>query len=366
MKQNLKNIKKKSSFKKEKVKNFAILTGGGDCPGLNAAIRAIVKRCARGDAQVYGVLNGYEGLYKNKFRLLKEIDVSGIIDKGGTILGSSRFHPLKNPDSEERIKKNLQEKNISLVFNVGGEGTMRAAYELNRRKIPCIGVPKTIDNDLWGTDFTFGFDTAVQIATDAIDRLHTTAESHRRVMLVEVMGRHTGWIATYSGIAGGADAILIPEKTFSLKKLIEIIRSRQKKGKKFSIIVVSEDAKILLDLDSNKAELLKTPMYHDEYGNLKLGGITQLLEKELKQHLKIEVRSTILGYIQRGGTPTAHDRVLATRLGVSAAELGLSGISGKMVGLHGNKIRALDLSQVIKKLKKIDPNTYQVAEVFFG
>lgn len=356
MKQNLKSSKK----------NFAILTGGGDCPGLNAAIRAIVKRCAKEQVTVYGVLNGFAGLYKNQFRLLKEINVSGIINQGGTILGSSRFHPLKNPDSEERIKKNLKEKNISIVFNIGGEGTMRAAYELNQLKIPCIGVPKTIDNDVFGTDFTFGFDTAVQIATDAIDRLHTTAESHSRVMLIEVMGRHTGWIATYAGIAGGADAILIPEKKFSLKKLIEIIHIRQKKGKKFSIIVISEDAKIIVDIENKKTNMLHTPMFHDEYGNLKLGGITQLLEQELRKHLKIEVRSTILGYIQRGGTPTAHDRVLATRLGVAAAELGLQGISGKMVGLRGNQIKAIDLKEVIQKLKTVDLKTYQVGEVFFG
>lgn len=348
-----------------KKKAIGVLTGGGDCPGLNAAIRAVVRRAHRSGVTVWGIREGFQGLYDNRMDLLRSIDVAGIVSRGGTILGTSRFNPLTQKDGLKKIKAAMRKRKISCLIAIGGEGTQRCAFELHQKGIPCIGVPKTIDNDVYGTDFTFGFDTAVSIATEAIDRLHTTAESHNRVMLIEVMGRHTGWIATMSGIAGGADAILIPEEIFPLSRLVKIIETRQRSGKKFSIVVVSEDAKILLDLNQSKKELLKTPMGQDEFGHLKLGGITTLLEKELRRHLDMEIRSTILGYIQRGGSPTAYDRVLATRLGIAAAELAIRGKTGVMVGLKGTEIRSIPLKKVVKRLKTVDRKLYEVGEVFF-
>ncbi len=356
------NIKER----KTPSKVIAVATGGGDCPGLNAAIRAVVRRANQEGCSVLGVMEGFRGLYNGAMVPLSSLDVSGIINRGGTILGTSRFNPLKKPHAAQKIKAHLLEKKISCLVNIGGEGTMRFSHALHRLGIPCIGIPKTIDNDIWGTDFTFGFDTAVNTAMDAIDRLHTTAESHQRVMLLEVMGRHAGWIATYAGIAGGADAILIPEETFPFSRLLNIIRTRSKIGKNFSIVVVAEDAKILLDVGRKKSRLLRTPMGHDEYGNLKLGGIATLLEQELRKQLKMEIRSTILGYVQRGGSPTAYDRVLATRLGVAGAELALSGKSGFMVALRGTDIHKVPLSRVVRRVKTVDKKIYQIGEVFFG
>ena len=344
---------------------LGVLTGGGDCPGLNAALRAVVKGASRAGYTVFGVLEGFKGLYENNMTELQPFDVSGIISMGGTLLGTSRFNPFKHPKTRQVLQANLKKRGIQGLVTIGGEGTQRCAFELNQIGIPCVGVPKTIDNDVYGTDFTFGFDTAVSIATEAIDRLHTTAESHNRIMLVEVMGRHTGWIATYSGIAGGADAVLIPEQKFSLKRLIEILEHRRKMGKKFSIIVVSEDAKVVVDTDGNKPHLLQTPMHQDEYGNLKLGGITYLLEDALRKRTDMEVRSTILGYIQRGGSPTPRDRVLATRLGLVAVDLAIKGKYGYMVGLKGTAIKSIPLSRVVKRLKRVDKKIYQVAEAFF-
>ena len=355
----------KPGLRKTKIQNLAIVTGGGDCPGLNAAIRAVVRRAAESDVQCWGVLEGFRGLYEGQMKELSPLDVSGIISRGGTILGTSRFNPLKPQDGLQKIKKNLADRNIDCLINIGGEGTMRLSHELEKKGIKTLGIPKTIDNDVWGTDFTFGFDTAVSIATEAIDRLHTTAESHSRIMILEVMGRHTGWIATYSGLAGGADAILVPEEAFSLKELIEIIEWRQQAGKRFSILVVSEDAKIILDCASGKPRLLQTPSHYDEYGKVQLGGIGAVLEAELRKHLKAEIRNTVLGYVQRGGSPTAYDRVLATRLGVAAAELALQGKHGLMVGLQGKEIKPIFLSKVVRKLKTVDLTLYHLSKIFY-
>lgn len=366
MRKNLSGALRKTKQKKASIRAIGVITGGGDCPGLNAAIRAVVKRADLDEVRVFGIYEGFKGLYEGNIKPLAPIDVAGIISRGGTILGTSRFNPLKEDGGIGRIRKNLAKLRIDTLINIGGEGTMRFSHELHKLGIKVIGVPKTIDNDVWGTDFTFGFDTAVNIAMEAIDRLHTNAESHNRIMIVEVMGRHAGWIATYSGIAGGADAILIPEQHFRMSRLMQILQQRQKVGKRFSIIVVSEDAKILLDMEQNPPALLHTPMHHDEYGNLKLGGIAGLLEGELRRRLPAEVRSTVLGYIQRGGSPTAYDRVLATRLGVAAVEWALRGRSGVMVALQGHDIATVPLSQVAKKLKTVDPQTYRVGEVFFG
>jgi len=345
---------------------LGVITGGGDCPGLNAAIRAVVKRCDLAGGKSYGILEGFKGLYEGNVKSLVPLDVAGIVSRGGTILGTSRFNPLKEKGGIQKIRKVLRKNRIDALINIGGEGTMRFSHELHRLGIPVIGVPKTIDNDVWGTDFTFGFDTAINIAMEAIDRLHTNAESHNRIMIVEVMGRHAGWIATYSGIAGGADAILVPEQPFLMSRLVGILRHRQRIGKRFSIIVVSEDAKILLDMGQSDSTMLHTPMHHDEYGNIKLGGISSLLERELRRHLSMEIRSTVLGYIQRGGSPTAYDRVLATRMGVAAVESALAGHFGRMVGLKGNQITTIPLSQVVKRLKTVDPKIYKVGEVFFS
>lgn len=356
----------KANKKRQKALNLGVITGGGDCPGLNAAIRAVVKRAEVSGSKVFGIQEGFKGLYEGRMRALRPIDVAGIVSRGGTILGTSRFNPLKEKGGIARIRKNLARHRIDGLVNIGGEGTMRFSHELHQLGIPVIGVPKTIDNDVWGTDFTFGFDTAVNIAMEAIDRLHTNAESHNRIMIVEVMGRHAGWIATYSGIAGGADAILVPEIPFRMSRLISILKSRQRMGKRFSIIVVSEDARILLDIGKSNSATLHTPMHHDEYGNLKLGGISGLLEEEIRRSLATEVRSTVLGYIQRGGSPTAYDRVLATRLGVAAVELALKGKFGRMVGLQGNRITSLPFSRVVSRIKTVDAETYRVGEVFFS
>lgn len=357
---------RKTNQKKREPRGIGLITGGGDCPGLNAAIRAVFRRADQDGVPVHGISDGFKGLHDGRLFRLHARDVAGIVAKGGTILGTSRFNPLKVDGSLGRIKALLKKRGIGALITVGGEGTMRLSHELDRRGIPTVGIPKTIDNDVWGTDFTFGFDTAVSIATEAIDRLHTTAESHSRIMIIEVMGRHTGWIAVYAGIAGGADAILIPEEPFSLKRLMAIVKSRQKQGKRFSIIVVSEDAKILLDADRSPPRFLKVPTHEDEYGKVQLGGISRLLEAELRRRLPFEIRSTILGYVQRGGSPTPQDRVLATRLGVAAAELAIAGKTGRMVGLKGTKIVSLPFKQVVKKLKTVDRDLYRIGEIFFA
>ncbi len=355
----------KANKKRPRLSTIGLITGGGDCPGLNAAIRAVVRRSEQDGIKVFGIREGFKGLYEGRMELLTGRDVAGIVSRGGTILGTSRFNPLKEKGSEPLLRTRLKKHGIECLINIGGEGTMRLSHELHLRGFPVVGIPKTIDNDVWGTDFTFGFDTAVSIATEAIDRLHTNAESHSRVMIVAVMGRHAGGSAAYSGIAGGADAILIPEQPFRLSRLVAIIQNRVRMGKRFSIIVVSEDAHILLDIGRTRPELMHTPMHHDEYGNLKLGGISGLLEKTLRHHLNMEVRSTVLGYVQRGGTPTAHDRVLATRLGVGAVELALEGKTGRMVGLKGTRIASVPLSQVVRRVKKVSPDLYRIGEVFF-
>ncbi|MBF0493000.1 MAG: 6-phosphofructokinase [Deltaproteobacteria bacterium] len=341
---------------------IAVLTGGGDCPGLNAAIRAIAKSAwAEGD-EVHGILEGWAGLAKRKSILLSHKKISGLLTLGGTILGTARINPLKSEKSIQAAEKYFREQKFDALLSIGGEGTLQIAAEFYRRGMPVICIPKTIDNDTWGTDYSIGFDTAVQIATEAIDRLHTTAESHQRVMIVEVMGRHAGWIALYSGIAGGADAILIPEKVFPIIRLCDIVKARAKRGRKFSIFVVSEDAKI--ELEGKK--ILETPSTRDEYGDIKLGGIGEALATELRRRSNSEVRVTVLGHVQRGGTPTAFDRILATRLGVKAVELARKKDFGKLVVLSGNEIQTLPIQKSAGKVKQVDAELQKVAEVFFG
>jgi phosphofructokinase-like protein len=343
------------------MKKIAILTGGGDCPGLNAVIRAVVKKSLQYKWEIIGIKNGWKGLITGEMEILTDYSVSGILPKGGTIIGTSRTNPFKNPEDVQRVEENIKRFGIEAIIAIGGDDTLSVALKLYERGIPVVGIPKTIDNDLSGTDYTFGFDTAVSIVTDAIDRLHTTAESHHRVMILEVMGRHAGWIATIAGMAGGADEILIPEDNFDMDRVIANLKKRYDRGKKFSIIVAAEGAKPAGD-DSHVT--LSDEM--DEFGHVRLGGIGHYLAKEVEKRMNVETRVTILGHVQRGGSPTAYDRVLATRFGVGAVELIKEGNFGKMVALQGNKIVPLNLKDAVSKSKTVDMGLYEIAKVFFG
>jgi phosphofructokinase-like protein len=338
----------------------AILTGGGDCPGLNAVIRAVVRRGEQHGFEFVGVRDGWRGLLDNNhFRLDREA-VSGILHLGGTILGTSRTNPFKKENGPQRVLDTLSSNNIGAVIAIGGEDTLGVAKKLHDLGMKVVGVPKTIDNDLSGTDYTFGFDTAVTIATEAIDRLHTTAEAHSRAIVCEVMGRHAGHIALHSGIAGGADVILVPERPIDLDVLCQHLRSRQARGKNFSIVVVAEGAQLERGKDQTIAGDL------DEFGHVRLGGIGNFLTKEIEKRTGIETRATVLGHIQRGGSPTPRDRVLGTRYGVFAADLVQQGKWGMMAALHGDSIVAVSLEEATKELHLIDPALYAIAEVFFG
>jgi phosphofructokinase-like protein len=347
---------------KQKSKKFGILTGGGDCPGLNAVIRAVVRRTFPHNIQIVGLLDGWEGLLEKKVMPLGLKEVSGILPVGGTILRTSRTNVLKDKKTVEKAFSNFKELELDALIAVGGEGTLTVSGILAEKGMPIVGVPKTIDNDINATDFTFGFNTAVEIATQAIDRLHTTAESHKRVMVVEVMGRHAGWIATYAGIAGGADAILVPEYSMDVEGVCKIINQRAERGKRFSIIVVAEGAKII---HGKKATLVAKDR-KDSFGRPQLGGIGQVLADEIEQKTGFETRVTVLGHVQRGGTPTAADRVLATRLGAFGADLAMQKKWGKMAALRGNQIVMTDLTEATQKLKTVDPVMWDLAKSFFG
>lgn len=341
---------------------IGILTGGGDCPGLNAVIRAVVRRADMLGYNVLGVKNGWLGMLKELAEPLTLRDVSGILPRGGTIIGTSRTNPLKKEADKNLVKENMEKMGIDFLIAVGGEDTLGVARFLAGEGMKVIGIPKTIDNDVEGTDQTFGFDTAVMIVTEAIDRLHTTAESHQRVMVVEVMGRHTGWIATVAGIAGGADCILIPEKQTTIDEVCDLVRSRHSRGKLFSIVVVSEGFQLAgadKDLETKSARL-------DQFGHVQLGGIGEIVAKEIERRTGYETRATVLGHVQRGGSPTAFDRVLGTRYGVKAVDLINEGKTGMMVCLRGNAITAIPLSEALTKLKLVDPEWIATAEIFYG
>ena len=296
-----------------------VLTGGGDCPGLNAVIRAVARRSLDRGWEVVGVREGWRGLVESKTQPLGYREISGILPRGGTILGTSRTNPFKT-DTVERVLENAREAALDGLVAIGGEDTLGVAARLHaEHSFPVVGVPKTIDNDLAATDYTFGFDTAVTVATEAIDRLHTTAESHNRVMVVEVMGRHTGWIAVVSGIAGGADVILIPEQPITVERACEEIRRRHDRGKDFSIVVVSEGYE--LTYESGERRVRQEAAATDQFGHVRLGGVGDALAAEIEGRTGYETRVTVLGHVQRGGTPTARDRVLATRYGLKAADL---------------------------------------------
>jgi len=342
-----------------KVKQIGVLTGGGDCPGLNPTIRAIVRKAMKEGISVTGIKNGWQGLIEKNTSELNLNSVSGILPKGGTILGTSRTNPYKKKNDADRAKKNFAELGLEALIAIGGEDTLGAASKLSSEGLKIVGVPKTIDNDLSCTDFTFGFDTAVNIATEAIDRLHTTAESHHRIMVVEIMGRHAGWIATYAGLAGGADIILIPEVPVDLDEVCGIIKKRHKRGKDFSIVVVAEGAKLKEHMVLKKSE-------KDAFGHVLLGGIGQHIGKEIEKRTGFETRVTVLGHIQRGGAPSAFDRVLATRFGVKAVELVISGKFGMMTALKGNDIVSVPLEDAVGTLKTVDMDLYEIARIFFG
>lgn len=344
---------------------IGVLTGGGDCPGLNAVIRAVVRKSDTRNSRVVGLRNGWKGLIDPSPMDLDTKMVSGILHVGGTIIGTSRTNPFKDDSGPEKVMKNFKLLRLDALIAIGGEDTLGAASKLYDMGLPVVGVPKTIDNDLAGTDFTFGFDTAVSIATDAIDRVHTTAESHNRVMVVEVMGRHAGWIATYSGIAGGADVILVPEIPIDLDEVCDLILRRHSRGKSFSIVVVAEGAKFG-GKQGEEGALILQEAQKDEFGHVRLGGISQVLAKAIEQRTKYETRFVVLGHTQRGGSPTAHDRVLATRFGVYATDMVHQGDYGRMAALQGNRIVAVPLAEATAKLKTVDPDLYNLAKEFFG
>ncbi|MDP9183078.1 MAG: 6-phosphofructokinase [Actinomycetota bacterium] len=339
---------------------IGVLTGGGDCPGLNAVIRAVVRK----GVEVYGhefvgFRDGWKGPLEGVTMELGVPQVRGILPRGGTILGSSRTNPIKVEGGVERIRRNLADQGVEALIAIGGEDTLGVATELAAAGLTVVGVPKTIDNDLGATDYTFGFDTAVQIAVDAIDRLHTTAESHHRALIVEVMGRHAGWIALHSGLAGGANVILIPERPFDIDAVCRYVEQRF--ARQFSpILVVAEGATPAEGtMSQQEAEL-------DAFGHVRLGGIGQLLEREIQARTGFESRQTVLGHVQRGGTPTAYDRILATRFGLHAIDAVHEGDSGVMVALRGTDIVRVPLAEATKALKLVPLERYAEAEVFFG
>jgi 6-phosphofructokinase 1 len=346
---------------------IGVLTGGGDCPGLNAVIRAVVRRADEYGLEVMGLREGWRGLMGEPMHeRLNRDRVRGILHLGGTIIGTSRATPFKKDeagrDQVETVLRNFEKLKLEAVVAIGGEGTLNVANKLSQLGLPVVGVPKTIDNDIPGTDLTFGFDTAVTIATEAIDRLHSTAEAHSRSMIVEVMGRHAGWIATYCGIAGGADLVLVPEHPVDLDVVAASLARRHEKSR-FSIVVVAEGARIKVN-GAAQADLVARGF--DEFGRPRLGGIGQVVGDEIERRLKIETRVSVLGHMQRGGTPTAFDRVLATRFGVAAADLVFQRKFGHMAALDGRNIVPVPLSVVAGALKTVDEGTYDVARVFFA
>ena len=340
---------------------IGVLTGGGDCPGLNAVIRGIVRKgINQYGHELVGFRYGWAGVLKNEAIELTNATTRGILHRGGTILGSSRTNPYKVDGGVDQVRESVASRGLDALIPIGGEDTLGVARRLVDDGIPVVGVPKTIDNDLAGTDFTFGFQTAVQIATDAIDRLHTTAESHNRVIIVEVMGRHAGWIAAYSGIAGGADVILVPERPFDIDEVCTRIQHRHAAGSTFSIVVVAEGA------TPRDGEVVSEHEDTDAFGHVRLGGIAVALEKAIEERTGFESRMTILGHVQRGGTPLAYDRVLGTRFGVAAIDAVSDRDFGKMVALRGTEIVRVPLDVALAEPKLLDKELYETAEVFFG
>jgi ATP-dependent phosphofructokinase / diphosphate-dependent phosphofructokinase len=340
---------------------IGMLTGGGDCPGLNAVIRAVVRK---GEGvyghELVGFRHGWRGVIEDETMELTIAGTRGLIHRGGTILGTSRTNPLKADDGVTRALDTLARNHIDALITIGGDDTLGVAAHLGQRGVSVVGVPKTIDNDLAATDFTFGFHTAVQIASDAIDRLQTTAESHDRVIVVEVMGRHAGWIAIYSGMAGGADIVLVPEVPFDIAEVCRQLEHRHHHGVHFSIVVVAEGAQPkegTMTLQSGEV---------DEFGHVRLGGISSVIQQEIERRTGFETRVTVLGHVLRGGTPTAYDRVLATRFGIAAIDAVQQGVFGVMVALHGPAIELVPLEDALREPKTVGPDLLETARVFLG
>jgi phosphofructokinase-like protein len=342
---------------------IGVLTGGGDCPGLNAVIRAVVRKAIDGYRdQVVGFRDGWRGVLEDSCQVLTIESTRGILPRGGTILGSSRTNPYKRDDGAAQVRATLADHELDGLIAIGGEDTLGAASRLHADGVNVIGVPKTIDNDLGATDVTFGFDTALQVATDAIDRLHTTAESHNRILVVEVMGRSAGWIALHSGLAGGADVILIPEIPFDIDEVCGLIRRRHERGRYFSIVVAAEGATpkegTTMTVDEGASV--------DEFGHVRLGGIGRQLERAIEERTGFETRATVLGHVQRGGTPTAFDRVLATRLGLAAIDGAHDGAWGMMTALRATQIELVALAEAVAEVRRVPVDEYRRYGVLFG
>ena len=341
--------------------NIGVLTGGGDCPGLNPAIRAVVVKSTSLGHTLTGIGHGWKGLLEKEVKPLTLESVDGILAKGGTILKSSRTNPIKMENGIETIKQNMKDLELDALVAIGGDDTLGVAAELYKNGVKVVGIPKTIDNDLSVTDFCIGFDTAVNIVVDAVQRCRTTAESHSRVLIVEVMGRNAGWIAAYGGIAGGADCTLVPEVDFSIEDVCATLKRRFDSGKDNAVVVVAEGAKPM-----EKDELVTRNKEIDAFGHEQLGGIAQYLEKEIKERMGVPTRAVILGHIQRGGSPTVFDRMLGTRLGVKAVELIMEGKYGYMAALKGKNIEPVELAKAVGVNRKLDPDIYELLGLFSG
>ncbi len=343
---------------------IGMLTGGGDCPGLNAVIRAVVRKgIFHYHDEVVGFLEGWRGLIENQSVPLDLDTVSGILPRGGTILRTSRTNPSKHPDGIERCLTTLAAHKIDALIAIGGDDTLSVAQKLYEKGAMVVGVPKTIDNDLGGTDYTFGFDTACNVVCEAIDRVHTTAEAHNRIMVVEVMGRNAGWIALYSGIAGGADLILVPERPFDIDKVVESIQQRHERGRYFSIVVAAEGAKFAPTAGAGAPVLQDSEK--DEFGHAKMGGIANVLAREIEKRTGFETRAVVLGHIQRGGSPSAFDRVLATRYGLGAIDMAHRGEFGCMAALRANKIVSIPMKEAVSRNRVVDDEMIHIADGLF-
>jgi phosphofructokinase-like protein len=346
-----------------RLRKIGILTGGGDCPGLNAVIRAVVTRAEMIPCEVMGIRGGWRGFLENETEKLTPHGVSELLDQGGTVLGTTRVNPFQQPGGPERVHAAFEAWRLDGLVAVGGEGTLSLARLFHERGLPVVGVPKTIDNDISKTEYTFGFDTAVTIATEAIDRLRTTAEAHERVMVVELMGRHVGWIALHAGLAGGADVIVVPERKTSIEEIKRAVLLRRAQGQLFSIVVVAEGA-LISDEKGDEAHLVLENQDPDAFGRPRLGGVGAWVARRIEETTGIESRVTVLGHVQRGGTPTARDRVLGTRYGARAVEMMARGKFGHMVALSGDRIVEVPLADATRELKQIPEHWLELADLF--
>jgi len=338
---------------------IGVLTGGGDCPGLNAAIRAVVAQALARGHRVIGFARGWAGVMEGEYRPLGWSDVQDIISMGGTVLGTSRTNPFSREDGPDEVYNSVRSLDLDCLICIGGDDTLGAAGRLVERGVPCVGIPKTMDNDVWGTDYTIGFHTAATTATEAVERLHTTARSHRRVMLLEVMGRDAGWVAFTAGVAGGAHLVLIPEQRCSIDDICRFVDHRVGVGEPYTLVVCAEGV---------KPEGLEVPSYDrrgaDQFGHVRLGGIGQVMADAISERTGHETRATILGYIQRGGWPTMFDRMLGTRFGTKAVELADRGETGLMVALRGRDIATVPLKDVVGRSRTVEPELYTALDVF--